>query len=124
MATLDEIYKLLADVPGLKEAISMDKAMKFVRLGAQLKDEIIVRQSSSYDPFKAPSELPEHVHAFLGTATDMPEEFVSGCWTAFSETIWTYNNDGSSSGNDAQMFREFGLNHLLGIAIQLPLLHN
>jgi hypothetical protein len=47
----------------------------------------------------------------------MPDEFVSGCWSAFSETIWTYDNDGTSSGKDAQMFREFGLDHLLGTSL-------
>ncbi|KAJ7176233.1 hypothetical protein C8R43DRAFT_943027 [Mycena crocata] len=34
----------------------------------------------------------------------MPDEFVSGCWNAFNQTIWTYE-DGTSSGRDAQMFQ-------------------
>jgi hypothetical protein len=117
MSTLDEVFKFLSQVPGLKEAVGMDKAMAFVRLAARLKDEIVLAQPSDYDPSTAPSELPEHVRSFLGGATELPDQFVSGCWSAFSETIWTYNEDGSSSGKDAQMFREFGLDHLLGICL-------
>ncbi|KAJ7871333.1 hypothetical protein B0H13DRAFT_2012715 [Mycena leptocephala] len=120
MSTLDEVFKFLSQVPGLKEAVGMDKAMAFVRLAARLKDEIVLSQPSTYDPSKAPSEIPEHVRSFLGGATDMPDEFVSGCWSAFSETIWTYDNDGTSSGKDAQMFREFGLDHLLAARMLFP----
>ncbi|KAF8189583.1 hypothetical protein K438DRAFT_1551580, partial [Mycena galopus ATCC 62051] len=71
-------------------SVGMDKAMSFVRMAARLKDEIIVAQPSSYDPSTAPSELPEHVRSFLSGATDMPDEFVAGCWLVFSQTIWTY----------------------------------
>ncbi|KAJ7190144.1 hypothetical protein GGX14DRAFT_580107 [Mycena pura] len=121
MSCLDEIFKFLSQVPGLKESVGMDKAMSFVRIAARLKDEIIVAQPPTYDPSTAPSELPEHVRSFLGGATDMPDEFVAGCWSAFSQTIWMYEQDGSSAGKDAKMFREFGLDHLLCIgAYALP----
>jgi hypothetical protein len=47
MSTLDEVFEFLSHVPGLKEAVGkeavgMDKAMVFVRLAAQLKDEIVL----------------------------------------------------------------------------------
>jgi hypothetical protein len=87
--------------------------MSFVRLASQLEDEIILAQAADYDPAAAPTEIPENVRSFLGCATDMPEDFVSGCWSAFSDTIWSYDNDGRSTGRDAQMFRDFGLDHLL-----------
>ncbi|KAJ7602958.1 hypothetical protein DFH06DRAFT_1257773 [Mycena polygramma] len=115
MSTMDEVLAFLSQVPGLKESIGMDKATAFVRLASRLKDEIVLAQPSTYDPSTAPSELPEHVRSFLGEATDMPDEFVSGCWSAFSQTIWTHEEDGSSSGKDAKMFREFGLDHLLSL---------
>ncbi|KAJ7870361.1 hypothetical protein B0H13DRAFT_1046414, partial [Mycena leptocephala] len=120
MSSMDEVFLFLSRVPGLKEAIGMDKAMSFVRLASRLKDEIILAQEATHNPSQAPSELPEHVKSFLGTATDMPDEFVSGCWTAFSQTIWTYDADGASSGNDARMFREFGLDHLLSARMLFP----
>ncbi|KAF7372143.1 hypothetical protein MVEN_00073200 [Mycena venus] len=120
MASMEEVYQFLSRVPGLKEAVGMDKAMAFVRFASRLKDEIILAQKSTYDPSQAPSELPEHVRSFLGGATDMPEDFVSGCWTAFSQTIWTYEKDGSSAGKDAKMFREFGLDHLLSARMLFP----
>jgi hypothetical protein len=82
------------------------------------KDEIIVAQPSNYDPSTAPSELPENVHSFLGGATDMPDDFVIGCWSAFSQTIWTYEQDRSSAGKDTKMFRKFGLDHLLCVCIR------
>lgn len=103
----------MSRVPGLKEAIGMDKAMAFVRLASRLKDEIILAQEATHNPSQTPAELPEHVRSFLGAATDMPDEFVSGCWATFSQTIWAYDADGASAGNDAKMFREFGLDHLL-----------
>ncbi|KAK7049060.1 hypothetical protein R3P38DRAFT_2505145 [Favolaschia claudopus] len=120
MSSMDEVYQFLSRVPGLKEGIGMDKAMAFIRLASRLKDEIILAQNSTYDPAQPPSEIPEHVQSFLGGATDMPDEFVAGCWTAFSETIWTYEADGSSSGKDAKMFREFGLDHLLSSRMLFP----
>ncbi|KAJ6562697.1 hypothetical protein DFH09DRAFT_1478636 [Mycena vulgaris] len=120
MSSMDEVLQFLSKVPGLKEAIGMDKAMAFVRLAALLKDEIILAQTSSYDPSTAPNELPEHVRTFLGGATDMPDQFVSGCWAAFNQTIWAYEADGSSSGKDAQMFRDFGLDHLLSARMLFP----
>ncbi|KAJ7874148.1 hypothetical protein B0H14DRAFT_3555524 [Mycena olivaceomarginata] len=50
----------------------------------------------------------------------MPNDFVSGCRAAFSQTIWLYEEDGSSAGKDAQMFREFGLDHLLSARTLFP----
>ncbi|KAJ6564878.1 hypothetical protein DFH09DRAFT_1475350 [Mycena vulgaris] len=120
MSSMDEVLQFLSKVPGLKEAIGMDKAMAFVRLAALLKDEIILAQKSSYDPSTAPNELPEHVRTFLGGATDMPDQFVTGCWAAFNQTIWAYEAVGSSSGKDAQMFRDFGLDHLLSARMLFP----
>ncbi|KAJ7921546.1 hypothetical protein B0H13DRAFT_2415239, partial [Mycena leptocephala] len=120
MASMDEVHDFLRKIPGLAESISMEKAMAFVRLAARLKDEIILAQKSTYDPSNAPSDLPENVKSFLGCATDMPDEFVSGCWAAFSETIWDYNEDGTSAGKDAEMFREFGFDHLLSARTLFP----
>ncbi|KAJ7662582.1 hypothetical protein DFH06DRAFT_987125 [Mycena polygramma] len=120
MTSMEGIYGFLSSIPGLVESVSMEKAMSFVRLAAQLKDEIALAQDPDYDPTTAPQQIPEHVRSFLGGATDMPDEFVSGCWTAFSETIWTYNDNGGSAGRDAQMFRDFGLDHLLSARTLFP----
>ncbi|KAJ7877878.1 hypothetical protein B0H13DRAFT_1631479 [Mycena leptocephala] len=117
---MEEILQLLSKVPGLKESVGMDKAMSFVRLASRLKDEILLAQDSMHDPSLAPTDIPEHVRSFLGGATDMPDAFVSGCWEAFSETIWTYEEDGSSAGKDAKMFREFGLDHHLSARTLFP----
>ncbi|KAJ7884428.1 hypothetical protein B0H13DRAFT_2537394, partial [Mycena leptocephala] len=119
MASMEEVHDFLSKVPGLAESVSMEKAMMFVRLAARLKDEIILAQHSTYDPTSAPQEIPENVRSFLGCATDMPDEFVSGCWTAFSNTIWDYNEDETSAGRDAQKFREFGFDHLLCMSLSL-----
>ncbi len=45
MSSMDEVFQLLSGVPGLKEAIGIDKAMSFVRLASRLKDEIILGQT-------------------------------------------------------------------------------
>ncbi|KAF8207815.1 hypothetical protein K438DRAFT_1505720, partial [Mycena galopus ATCC 62051] len=71
-------------------SVEMDKAMLFVCLALCLKDEILLAQNSTHNSSQAPTNIPEHVRSFLGGATDMPDEFVLGCWEAFSKTIWTY----------------------------------
>ncbi|KAK7014291.1 hypothetical protein R3P38DRAFT_3401050 [Favolaschia claudopus] len=91
MTTMQEIHTFLSRIPGLSEAVTMDKAMSF------LKDEIIVAQEADYDPANPPPKIPEYVRSFLGCATEMPDEFVSGCWTAFQDTIWTYDESGEST---------------------------
>ncbi|KAJ7933282.1 hypothetical protein B0H13DRAFT_2306962 [Mycena leptocephala] len=113
MASMEEVHDFLSKIPGLAKSVSMEKAMTFVRLAARLKDEIILAQNSTYDPSSAPSEIPDNVRSFLGCATGMTDEFVAGCWAAFGNTIWDYNEDETSAGRDAQMFREFGFDHLL-----------
>ncbi|KAF7378197.1 hypothetical protein MSAN_00244300 [Mycena sanguinolenta] len=120
MASMDDVHAFLSKVPGLVESITMEKAMAFVRLASRLKDEIILAQKSTYDPSSAPSDIPEHVRSFLGCATGMSDEFVAGCWEAFSETIWHYNEDETSAGRDAQMFREYGFDHLLSARTLFP----
>ncbi|KAJ7353282.1 hypothetical protein DFH08DRAFT_987489 [Mycena albidolilacea] len=120
MTSMEEVHSFLSQIPGLAESVTMDKAMSFVRLASQLKDEIILAQAADYDLAAAPTEIPENVRSFLGCATDMPEDFVSGCWSAFSDTIWSYDNDGRSTGRDAQMFRDFGLDHLLSARTLFP----
>jgi hypothetical protein len=110
---MEEVHSFLSQIPGLAESVTMEKAMSFVRLASQLKDEIILAQAAAYDLATAPTEIPEHVRSFLGCATDIPEEFVSGCWGAFSDTIWSYDDNGGSTRQDAQKFRDFGLDHLL-----------
>ncbi|KAF8125853.1 hypothetical protein K438DRAFT_1790586 [Mycena galopus ATCC 62051] len=120
MASMEEVHDFLSQIPGLAESISMEKAMTFIRLAARLKDEIILAQKSTYDPTSAPSEIPENVRSFLGCATGMTDEFVAGCWAAFSNTIWKYNEDETSAGRDAQMFREFGFDHLLLVLSSCP----
>ncbi|KAJ7788390.1 hypothetical protein B0H13DRAFT_2395046 [Mycena leptocephala] len=112
MSSMEEVYEFLSKVPGLKESVGMDKVMSFVRLASRLKDEISLAQDATHDPSQAPSELPEHVRSFLGGAIDMPNDFVSGCRAA--------EEDGSSAGKDAQMFREFGLDHLLSARTLFP----
>ncbi|KAJ6541539.1 hypothetical protein B0H19DRAFT_1077378 [Mycena capillaripes] len=77
--SMEEVYTFLSRIPGLAQSVRMNKAMPFVRLAAQLKrDEIILAQPADYDPQTASSEIPEHVQSFLGCATDMPDDFVSG----------------------------------------------
>ena len=120
---MEDIHRFLSQIPGLTESVTMEQVMSFVRLASQLKDEIILAQAKDYAPAAAPAEIPEHVRSFLGCATDMTEEFVAGCWGAFSDTIWSYGDNSSSPGQDAQMFRDFGFDHLLCTTNYFHLLH-
>jgi hypothetical protein len=81
---IEEVHSFLSQIPGLTESVTMEKAMSFVWFTSQL--------TADYDPATAPTEIPKHVTSFLGCATDIPKEFVSSCWSAFSDTIWSYSN--------------------------------
>jgi hypothetical protein len=111
--TFNEIHTMLETVPGLSTAIGMEKAMRFVRLATRLKDEILSKQKVGHDANEVPDTLPENVQEFLGSALHLPHEYVHGCWTAFGRTIWQRDANGDSTGADARLFKEHGLQGLL-----------
>ena len=111
--TFNEIHAMLEAIPGLSSAIGMEKAMTFVRLATRLKDEVLSKQKVGHDANDPPDLLPENVKEFLGSAIDLPDEYVNGCWTAFRQTIWQRDANGDSIGADARLFREHGLQGLL-----------
>jgi hypothetical protein len=104
---------MLDQVPGLADSIGMEKGMAFVRIATRLRDEIVSKQKAGYDPSKPPKTLPDNVHEFLSSAVNIPTEYVQGCWTAFAQTIWQRNTNGDSQGEDAKLFRQYGLHGLL-----------
>ena len=109
----NEILGLLEQCPGLPGAIGMEKAMVFVRLATRLKDEIISKQKPGQDPSQPPDMLPPNVSDFLGHTVQIPDEYVSGCWHAFRQTVWQRDVNGDSVGADAKLFKEYGLQNLL-----------
>ena len=109
----NEILGLLEQCPGLPGAIGMEKAMVFVRLATRLKDEIISKQKPGQDPSQLPDMLPPNVSDFLGHTVQIPDEYVSGCWHAFRQTVWQRDVNGDSVGADAKLFKEYGLQNLL-----------
>lgn len=111
--SFNDIYAMLDQVPGLASSIGMEKGMAFVRIATRLRDEIISKQKAGYDPSEPPKTLPDNVHDFLGSAVDIPTEYVQGCWTAFAQTIWQRDANGDSQGEDAKLFRQYGLHELL-----------
>ncbi|KAF8221009.1 hypothetical protein L208DRAFT_1462549 [Tricholoma matsutake] len=110
MATFNELHEVLKGFPGLGDAVGMEKAMEFIQLTASLKDAILTAQPVSHSPDDIPSEMPEHVCLFVGLSMDMPEHFVEGCWSAFSDVIWCFE-DGQASKWDTEKFKEYGLDH-------------
>ena len=117
--SIQHIYKLLENHPGLPEAIDMDKVIRFIRLTASLKWSIIHAQKPGYNP-KHPSKLlPDGMHNFLGSALGLALEFVQGCWDAFNQTIWNYDHTNHSSAADAKTFHIHSKEHNLGTLIFL-----
>jgi hypothetical protein len=100
-------------VPGLCDSIGMDKAIQFIRIAAHLKDAITASQPPHHDATAAPDTIPDNIQEFLGSSTDMPINFVDGCWKAFGNLIWEYDENGKTKGADAQAFTKHGLDHLL-----------
>lgn len=111
--TFNDIHDMLEKFPGLSSLIGLEKGMTFVRLATRLKDEIISKQKAGHSPSDPPDSLPENVHEFLGNAVDIPTEYVQGCWTAFKQTVWQRDVNGDSRGEDAKLFRQYGLQELL-----------
>jgi hypothetical protein len=59
---MEEVHRFLSQIPGLAESFSMHKAMSFIRLAAQLKDEIVLAQAPDNDPvISPPHQILEHV---------------------------------------------------------------
>ncbi|KAF8964966.1 hypothetical protein BDZ97DRAFT_1659637 [Flammula alnicola] len=98
----------------------MDKAIRFIRITASLKRDIIHSQKSNYNHAEAPEVLPDVVHEFLGGALDLDDEFVKGCWDAFKRTIWMYDPNLHSSAADARIFHMHGKDHSLGEFLKHP----
>lgn len=111
MLDFNELYNILQQTPGLTESIGMEKAMRFVRLAAKLKDEIITSQPPKHNAETIPEKIPNHVRTFLGGALGVPEDFVDGCWKAFGDVVWTHSD--SDGDDDAETFRTHGLDHEL-----------
>jgi hypothetical protein len=109
MASFDELYSRLQAMPGLSASIGIEKAMSFIRLAAQLKNEILHVQEPTYNVNEPPSSLPEHVNSFLGASTHMPKEFVLGCWEAFRDVVWSFDTEGNACRNDVDCFEDYGL---------------
>jgi hypothetical protein len=111
MDTFNEIHAKLSSVPGLCDSIGMEKSMAFVRMTARLKDAITLAQPPHHDAGEAPELLPDNVRDFLGSVTEMPLDFVDGCWRAFRSLIWEYDENGKNQGTDAQAFKKHGLDN-------------
>ena len=84
---MHDIHQHLLEQPGLTKAIRMETAMRFVRLAASLKRDIVHAQGPAYDPTVPPPSLPHNIHTFLGSAVDLSDDFVTGCWKGFKGTI-------------------------------------
>ncbi|KAF8160312.1 hypothetical protein BJ912DRAFT_1026540 [Pholiota molesta] len=104
---MKEIHRLLSMQTGLLDVLSMEDAMRFVRLAASLKRHII-HWKSAYDETFPPLVLPTEINHFLGNAINLSTEFVNGCWKAFRETAWAYTSEEHNAASDAQVFNEHG----------------
>ncbi|PPQ84237.1 hypothetical protein CVT26_013001 [Gymnopilus dilepis] len=105
---MEEIYKELAKYPGLPQAIGMDTAMRFIRLGVLLKRSILHAQKPGHAEDEAPDRLPDAVQEFLGSALGLSEQHVQGCWDAFKSTIWVFDPMQHTLVADARLFHEHG----------------
>ena len=106
------VYKMLSRYPGLPQAIRIDTVTRFVRLAASLRWSILHAQKPGCNEEEAPERLPATVHAFLGSALDLCDNFVRGCWDAFKGTIWQYN----PTGTLLQQMPQYSTSMVSGIA--------
>ena len=115
---MHDIHQCLLEQPGLTKAIRMETAMRFVGLAASLKWDIDHAQGPAYDPTVPPPSLPHNIHTFLGSAVDLSDDFVTGCWKGFKGTIWSYEAKSHSGMADSLLFYKHGKDHHLGMCIQ------
>ncbi|KAJ7715127.1 hypothetical protein B0H16DRAFT_1435194 [Mycena metata] len=123
MDNFNEIHATLSTVPGLCDSLGMEKAMAFVRLAGRLKDAITTAQPPSHNAAEPPDELPDGIRTFLGAAVDLPMEYIDGCWKAFANLIWTYDENGKTKGSDADAFKKYGLDKVLSSRMLFPPSH-
>lgn len=94
MDNFTEIYKQLTAVPGLCDSIGMEKSMKFILLAASWKDAILaLQQPPLHQVHVPPVTLPEIITTRLGDTLQIQDEYIEGCWKAFKNVIWTYNEN-------------------------------
>ena len=114
MLSIEELYNTLkGHTPSLTEAITFEQAAAFVSLATKLKDFILLGQIPSHDPTIALSHLPENVKLFLGAATEIPDEYVSGCREAFVNKMWSSNGGFPFIRQSEKLLHQYGLEHCL-----------
>ncbi|KAF8156137.1 hypothetical protein BJ912DRAFT_1027204 [Pholiota molesta] len=111
--SLQHIYKLLMACPDLTSRLSMDNAIRFVRLASSVKLAIIHAQKPSYNTVRPPDTLPTGIKEFLSGALGMECGDIAACWTAFQDSIWAYRPEAHTAAADARLFHDHRANNQL-----------
>ncbi|PPR04238.1 hypothetical protein CVT24_013321 [Panaeolus cyanescens] len=112
--TWRELNQVISSHPGLDETLNFEDAMRFIRLAASLKRDIIhakeTRNSTrnSNPILEPPQNLPEAVASFMGDALSLSKDHVKGCWDALKDISWNYSSRDHSDISDAHLFYESG----------------
>jgi hypothetical protein len=117
--SLQHIYKLLMACPDLTSRLSMDNAIRFVRLASSVKLAIIHAQKPSYNTVRPPDTLPTGIKEFLSGALGMECGDIAACWTAFQDSIWAYRPEAHTAAADARLFHDHRANNQLSMAVSI-----
>ncbi len=115
MATLQEVYNLLDQTPGLTSYITLQTVFNFVAIVPKLKEAIIHLQDATWVPEDVPTVLPDVVCAFIGGKMGVPLDVVDGMWDGLKVFIWEYSTLGGKASNEINEneFDEFDIKYQL-----------
>lgn len=103
--SIDEVYDRLAPHKELRQHVTFEKALQFIRLASGLKNDILFGQKPSHNPVEVPDLLPTNVHAFICQALQYPDSYISALWEAFKDTIWCCEcHPAAQSEEDKKLF--------------------
>ena len=115
---MSTIHEILSKYDDLSHILTMEKAMRFVRLASYLKQAIIHhRKKAPLADDTYPLKLPSTIHQFLASAMQLTLQQTSGCWEAFRNTVWNYNLLDHSLNADYQLFYAHRREHCLSKCI-------
>jgi hypothetical protein len=119
--TMQTIYETLSKYSNLPQVLTMEAAMRFVRLAAYLKRAIIHLLKSCTNEDSPPLKLPQEILQFLASAMQLTYEQTTGCWEAFRNSVWNYSSIEHSANADTCLFYAHGREHQLSESKTLKL---
>lgn len=88
---LSTILLRLQEDKVLCEGLSLDQAVDFIQLAAQLKEDIAQAQPASHSSDTIPPTISPTISKFLAESLNLSLPLVGRCWGAFGGIAWHWD---------------------------------